>query len=302
MEKGRSRVWKKTVIAAVLALGLIAIGCATASLVTDDGLFEYQVRQSIGTKAVYITKYLGTETEIVIPDQLDGFEVWGIFSRGGYLENSGGNVVGMFEGKSLTSVIFPKNLLTVEMRAFAKNNLTNVTLPNNVSLGQSVFAENPITSFTLGTDIKCYSNSLNTLTPYYYGNNKLAGKYTLDGDTWKFNGSAVNLPAIIRTTNAEGGLSLTIVALNDTKFSMLNTNPYEMGRIQNGREYWLPAGTHALSIAKAESRGAGISIDSVGPSAVIRGDFKAGTIYMFREKADKSGIEHAEMGVWTPSK
>jgi len=301
MEKGRSRGWKKTVIAAVLAIGLIAIGCATASLVTGDGLFEYQVVQSIGKKIVYINKYLGTETEIVFPDQIDGFEVWAITGANSFAAMSD-KFVGVFEGKSLTSVVFPKSLGSIQKRAFANNKLTNITLPNGISLGQSVFNGNPITSFTLGSEMTCYSDSLLTLTPYYYGNDRQAGVYTLDDSTWKFNGSAVNLPAIIRTTNAEGGLSLTMVAINDTKFSILKGNPYELGSIINGREYWIPAGSHALGIAKAEQKTTGISMDGAGPSATIRGDFKAGTIYIFREKADKTGIEYAEIGPWTPPK
>jgi len=300
MEKGRSRVGKKTVIVAVLA-GLIVIGCATASLVTGDGLFEYQVKQSVGKKIVYINKYLGTDTEIVIPEQIDGFEVWAINGTNPFAAMSD-KFVGIFEGKSITSVVFPKSLGFLETKSFANNKLTNITLPNDVSLSQAVFNGNPITSFTLGSEIRCYSDSLLSLTPYYYGNNRQAGVYTLNDGKWENNGSSINLPAIIRTTNAEGGLSLTIVAFNDIKFSAMKGNPYEMERLLNGREYWFPAGSHALGIAKAESKGTGISMDGTGPSATIRGDFKAGTIYMFREKADKSGIEYAEIGPWTPSK
>jgi len=298
MEKGRNRAGKKTVIAAVLA-GLIVIGCATASLVTGDGLFEYQVRQTIGKKVVFITKYLGTDTEIVFPDQIDGFEVWTISSSSfsTKMEDSSGKFVGLLEGKSLTSIVLPKNLLSIEMRTFAKNNLTNVTLPNNVSLGQSVFAENPITSFTLGTDIKCYSKSLNTLTPYYYGNDRQAGEYKLDNGIWEFNGSVPNLPAVIKTIGT-AEISLTMVGLDGKIFSTMTPNPYRISG-----EYWISAGNHVLTIAKDEKKaGGGVSIAGSGPRTELRGNFQAGTIYEIREKADKTGIEYVEMGAWTPPK
>ena len=307
MEKGRNRAGKKTVIAAVLA-GLIAIGCATTTLVTGDGLFEYQLQAealiSSGPKVVNISKYLGTDKDLVIPGEIEGSIVRSISHPGfGFrMSDAPGKYVGAFEGKSLTSVIFPDSIRTIEMRVFARNNLTNVTLPNKVSLGQSVFAENPITSFTLGTDIKCHPDSLNTLAPYYYGNKKQAGIYTLDDNTWKFNDVVLNLPIIIRTifTNET---SISMVGLDGNVFSILMENPYEMNNTPDGIEYWIPVGTRTLGILKNDKKLEGVvSLTAGTPNAELQGNFQSGTIYEVREKADKTGVEYKEIGPWTPPK
>jgi len=295
MEKKRRRLGILTAAAVVLALGLIAQGCKTTPLLSEDGLFEYAVRQSIGKKVVYITKYLGTDTDLVIPAQIDGNEIYAISSSSFSIkmDDSSGKFVGLLEGKSLSSVILPDSLGTIEMRAFARNNLTNVRIPGNVSIGQSAFAENPITSFTLGAEIKCRTNTLNTLTPYYYGNNRQAGVYTLNDGKWECDGSALKLPAIIKTIDSTANI-IAMTAFNGKVFSAMTSNPYEMSRQS---EYWIPAGTHTLGISQAENKGA--SVSPSGPGTPLKGDFQAGIIYEITEKADKT-LECKAVGAWTP--
>jgi len=291
MEKKRRRLGILAAAAVVLALGLVALGCKTTPLLTEDGLFEYAVRQSIGKKVVYITKYIGTETDIVIPAQIDGNEIYAIMGTNPFASMSE-KFVGMFEGKSITSVVFPKSLRNIELRAFANNNLTSITLPDNVYINSSVFTGNPITSFTLGADIKSQQNSLNALTPYYFGNNRQAGVYTLNDGKWECDGSVLRLPAIIKTIDSKEN-SITMTAFNGKVFSIMTSNPYEIGR----SEYWIPAGTHTLGISQSEKKGA--SVAASGPGTPLRGDFQAGIIYEITEKADKT-LECKAVGPWTP--
>ncbi len=81
-----------------------------------------------------ITKYIGNETDIVIPETIRGEKVITI-----------GN--GAFKNKNLTSVKIPKTIETIEMQAFAKNNLTSIELPESLkNMGNIAFMDNKLTS------------------------------------------------------------------------------------------------------------------------------------------------------------
>jgi len=207
------------------------------------------------------------------------------------------NVFGIFEGKSLTSVLFPNSLHTIEMRAFANNKLTNVTLPDGVYIGEAAFAGNPITRFTLGEGTSCSRGSLGTLTPYFYGNDKKPGEYTRnDNGVWEYNGSVCKLPAIIK--------------MADIDITLIGFDGKSKGAMQSGfmdysvsGEHWIPAGTHTLNVAlpaPVSSTGGIVSVRGGGPSAELQGNFEEGIVYLISVNEDKTQVKITPQGPWSP--
>ncbi|MBY6899724.1 cell wall-binding repeat-containing protein [Clostridium botulinum] len=81
-----------------------------------------------------ITKYIGNETDIVIPEAIKGEKVTAI-------EDSA------FKNKNLTSVKIPKTVESIGMQAFAKNNLTSIELPESLKyMGNIAFMDNKLAS------------------------------------------------------------------------------------------------------------------------------------------------------------
>ncbi|HCL4447006.1 TPA: leucine-rich repeat protein [Clostridium botulinum] len=81
-----------------------------------------------------ITKYIGNEIDIVIPEAIKGEKVTAI-------EDSA------FKNKNLTSVKIPKTVESIGMQAFAKNNLTSIELPESLKyMGNIAFMDNKLTS------------------------------------------------------------------------------------------------------------------------------------------------------------
>ena len=75
--------------------------------------------------------------------------------------------ISAFEYKTLTSVIIPDSVTTIDDSAFYDNQLTSVTIPDSVtSIGYAAFAGNQLTSVTV-------PNSLTAIGNYAFGNNQL---------------------------------------------------------------------------------------------------------------------------------
>ncbi|MCD8391065.1 MAG: leucine-rich repeat protein, partial [Firmicutes bacterium] len=89
---------------------------------TSEDSFEFD--SDSGT----ITGYIGTDTDVVIPETIDGAAVAEI----------GDNA---FKNAEITSVVFPDALETIGERAFYGSGLTEVTIPDNIiSVGLQAFA------------------------------------------------------------------------------------------------------------------------------------------------------------------
>lgn len=81
-----------------------------------SGDYEYEV---INGDEAKITAYQGNDTDITIPEELDGHVVTEI----------GDNA---FNDKNLSSVILPEHLKHIGIRAFISNNLTSIALPDTL--------------------------------------------------------------------------------------------------------------------------------------------------------------------------
>ncbi|HTO16687.1 MAG TPA: leucine-rich repeat domain-containing protein, partial [Edaphocola sp.] len=98
--------------------------------------FEYII---FNEKAV-ISKYFGSETDIILPSNIEGYPVLAI---GAYA----------FRKKKLNSVVFPKSTIDIGSYAFEGNNLVELNLPKLKRIGDSSFANNKIKKLVLPESI-----------------------------------------------------------------------------------------------------------------------------------------------------
>ena len=86
---------------------------------TDSSYFTYTVDDSGNAT---ITKYTGSDTDVVIPYEIEGNEVVCI-----------GFAAFSVSGLQLTSVVIPKSITTIGERAFNAGKFTNITIPDSVT-------------------------------------------------------------------------------------------------------------------------------------------------------------------------
>jgi hypothetical protein len=254
------------------------------------GLYEYQhnTRENI-----FITNYLGDETELVIPNKINNFNVSignGAFQNKNLTSiiiNDGIKIISdnAFANNRLTSITIPSSVTSIGASTFANNQLTSVTIPDNITtIGANAFENNPLTSFIFtGSVDTIVTNSFGTLTPYYWCNDKQSGTYSWNGSIWSYNGIILTkTPAVLRTQSLTGvSLSLSNIDGNDS------TKGYSIGG-----EYWIPAGTHNIKMQYRKSTRTLVSIgDPFNPNddryavttlegvAEFEGDFHEGVIY-----------------------
>lgn len=132
---------------------------AFAQQLTD---FQWEVTEPSGYvypyDTVYITGYTGSETDIIIPSEINGMPVVGIdnyaFANKGLSSATipdSVNIIyyGAFAHNELTDIIIPK-ASAIWHGAFAYNRLTGITLPDNLqSIGEGAFAHNLLESVTI---------------------------------------------------------------------------------------------------------------------------------------------------------
>ena len=112
---------------------------------------EYEYAENELRGGIKITKYNGTNKEVLIPSVIDGLTVTSI----------GDNA---FDGnEEITSVTIPNTVLDIEIEAFSKCiNLTNVVFEDNSQLERiftGAFGETGITEFTVPTNCKRIGDS-----------------------------------------------------------------------------------------------------------------------------------------------
>lgn len=141
----------------------------------DEADFEWEVNPDNNT-TVRITGYIGTSTDITIPDTLDGKAVTQISTNA-------------FSEKGLTSVVIPDSVISIGINAFGYNHLTTVTIPNSVEIINAfAFRNNQLNQIVLGNSVKeirtgafefnklteiNFPNSLETIGAYAFSDNDL---------------------------------------------------------------------------------------------------------------------------------
>lgn len=103
---------------------------------------------------VTITGYNGTETDLIIPSEIDGKMVTIIGERA-------------FEDKNLTSVVLPNTVVTIANYAFQNNQLSSLQIPASVThIGNNAFAENILTTLQI-------PNTVQGIGQYAFNKNQL---------------------------------------------------------------------------------------------------------------------------------
>jgi hypothetical protein len=117
-----------------------------------DKLFEYKIENG----KVCITKYVGSSKDVVIPEEIDGYEVTSKFSETKFrnleenLKDSLVTSIGhsAFRNNKLTSVNL-SGVISIGNHAFRYNELTSVDLSGIESIGDFAFDNNKLTSVDL---------------------------------------------------------------------------------------------------------------------------------------------------------
>ncbi len=118
-----------------IVLSAMLLMCITSSALTD-GDWEFQLLDN----EAQITKYLGTDTNIIIPETLYGVPVTEVanscdmWKAESVIYPSNVKVIYQNHGEALKSVHLPEGLEKIEMRAFRDcKNLTTINIPNSVT-------------------------------------------------------------------------------------------------------------------------------------------------------------------------
>jgi hypothetical protein len=152
---------------------------------------------------VVITEYRGKDTDLVIPEQINGLPVAAI---GKYV----------FFEKGLASVVIPETVTVIEAGAFRRNSLSSVTIPGGLTtIADYVFAENELESVVI-------PGKVTAIGKYAFGDNSIetvdipAGVTSIGDEAFEFNAIAnISIPeSVIRIgKSAFFGNSLSNIAV-----------------------------------------------------------------------------------------
>jgi hypothetical protein len=128
----------------------------TAVIIMSSPKGEYagDYRVLVENNRVAITEYRGKDTELVIPERINGLPVAVI---GKYV----------FFEKGLASVVIPETVTLIEAGAFRRNSLTSVTIPGGLTaVADYVFAENELKAIAI-------PDNVTTIGKYAFGHNSI---------------------------------------------------------------------------------------------------------------------------------
>jgi len=135
--------------------GANATGQTTARVISNAELFRTTGIRSVPVNTSNfivrddgtLTRFDGSETDVVIPFMVNGIHVTAIGS-------------GVFRGRGLTSVDIPDTVRSIGYRAFYNNQLTNVDIPGSVvTIGQLAFSRNRLRSVDISDGATSIGNS-----------------------------------------------------------------------------------------------------------------------------------------------
>lgn len=175
----------------------------------------------------YITacSYAFTNTDIIIPDTLQGVAIKGIG-------------IGAFQGKGITSVILPSTLKRIEGTAFRSNALTSINFPAGLTyIGRHSFRENNLTNVVLPNLVEFVGNETfkdNNISSATLSNSLVyLGYQAFNGNSL----SSINLPTSINYIGVQAFVNNTI-----SSFVLPNN-------LRPGFQYWLNSNGDTLTPA-----------------------------------------------------
>ena len=149
---------------ASLFLSVITISSASSLVSAADADWEISSNT--------ITKYNGTDKDVICPDEWDGNVITAIYPNA-------------FAGKQINSVVLPKNLTAVYNDAFANCGLKSVKFPSTIkTIRSSAFSRNELTSLNLhgATTIESHAFYRNHLTSLQLSARANIGQYAFAGN------------------------------------------------------------------------------------------------------------------------
>ena len=216
-EDGQGMVEYSLIIALISIVAVASLGLLAGSINDKYGLFSeaLSVEQMedgsylITTEdGVYILSalgrlqgpYTGSETDIRIPNSLNGFsmkEIYqDVFKGKGLTEvlfDAGSGIVRIharaFQNNELNQIALPNGLQRIDLWAFRDNNLTEITLPPSLNtIEQRAFDGNNIQRITIGANVtsigtNVFSNNNEGFKSAYAAGG--AGTYVYIDGTWK---------------------------------------------------------------------------------------------------------------------
>lgn len=168
---------------------------------TPDGDYEWDDN---GDGTVTITGYTGNDTEVVIPNEINGKDVT-IIAEGAFREKGLTKVtlpntlkeIGMYSffRNPLTHIDIPHGVTNIESFAFRVNKLETVTIPNSVTeIGNYAFTDNNLTDIYIPdsvTEIGIWAFRYNELEEVRISNNLTRiGRHVFDSNKLE----TVNIP------------------------------------------------------------------------------------------------------------
>jgi len=196
---------KKNIMCGLLYMFLI-FPQIFAQQITD---FEWEVYYDYGDPGIIITRYLGTNRNVAIPDMINGIPVRvigeGVF-QGNQLTNinipnsiiviaefafNGNQLTSIgipnsvvfigdfaFDGNQLSSIYIPNGVVYIREAAFSNNRLKDITIPDSVTaIGSGAFSDNQLTSITIPSSVTHIGHSVfigNPVTNVIVGENIMA--------------------------------------------------------------------------------------------------------------------------------
>jgi LysM repeat protein len=164
-------------VKAVSAEGTSDFSNAATATPRATGDYEYEIKTDPeGSEYVIITGYTGTNTELSIPDTLDGRPVREIGERAFYLKSLNNVIIPdsvtslgdwSFYGNYLKSVVIGKEVKVIGRSSFDSNLLEDVIIPDSVTnIGDGAFRNNRLKSVQIG-------NSVERIGAQAFANNQL---------------------------------------------------------------------------------------------------------------------------------
>jgi hypothetical protein len=174
------------------------LALVTALITSGGAPADFEVKG--GGNGITITKYIGRDAVVKIPQQIGGKPVTAI-GDGAFKDTKLAGVVipdsvtsigdEAFADNELMSIDMPPSIAFIGILAFSHNQLRNVVISGNVSIGEYAFAKNQLTSVVIPdciTSIGSGAFASNQLTSVTIGANVRLGGYALGGEFDRFYG------------------------------------------------------------------------------------------------------------------
>jgi len=216
---------------------LLLTGLCAAAFAQNKNDFEFNPDDGA------ITGYLGSGSEVIIPDRINGVPVT-------YIDNS------VFRDKNLTSVSIPDNIKNIGPNAFTGNKLEKVVIGNEVDMMTSAFPPDFINK-------------------YLDEPRRAGGTYSFNDDNWDYN------PAGIRYLTPENVVADTsqqaqnVSPINIVIHNYVGKQPEQfMDGTMPQADYYAPSSTPSSSTPSSSSSPSAAqqpSRQSVGNATVMPG-------------------------------